>query len=67
MFKICCPFLGSVSVVVVVDSLFIVAPNVFGSSVFSPCFVMKYLVSFLSLTIILMMKRELVALLKLYS
>ena len=31
---------------VVVDSLFIVAPIVRGGSVFGPCFVMLYLVSF---------------------
>ena len=33
----------------VVDSLFIVAPIVFVGSVFSPCFVFHYLVSFLVL------------------
>ena len=43
--------------VVVVDSLFTVAPIVCGVSVFCPCFVIQYLLSFL-----VMGKRELVTL-----
>ena len=37
---------------VIVDSLFIVAPIVRGGSVFGPCFVMQYLVSFSSFAIV---------------
>ena len=36
-------------VCVVLDSLFIEAPIVCGGSLFGPCFVMQYLVSFLAL------------------
>ena len=42
----CCPFKRCGSVV---DSLFIVALIVCGSSLFGPCFVMQYLVSLLVL------------------
>ena len=48
------------------ESLFNVAPIICGGSVFCPCFVMDYLV-FSSFAIILMRKRELVALLSLSS
>ena len=43
----CSPFLGDGSVVV--DSLFIIAAVVCGSSLFGLCFVLQYLVSFLVL------------------
>ena len=49
--------------VVVDDLMIIVAPIVCGSSVFGPCFVVQYFVSVLSFAIILMGKRELIALL----
>ena len=48
---------------VCVYSLFIVAHIVYGGSVFGPCFVMQYLSFLSSFVIILMRKRELVALL----
>ena len=41
----------------VIDSLSIVTPIVYGSSLFGPCFKMQYLVSFPSFAIILMGKR----------
>ena len=43
----CCPLKsdGPVVVVVVVESLFIVAAIVFGDSLFGPCFVIQYFVS----------------------
>ena len=41
----CCPFQSSGSVIVI-DSLFIVAPIVCGGFVFGPCFVGQCLVSF---------------------
>ena len=50
---------------VVIDTLFIIAPIVHWGSVFGLCF-MQYLESFLVLPIIVMEKRELVALLKLF-
>ena len=56
--------LGSGSVVA--HSLFIFAPIACGGSVFGPCSVMQYLVSFL-VAIISLRKRELVALLELSS
>ena len=43
----CYSFEGGGSVVV--DYLFIVAPIVCGGSVFAPCFIMQYFVSFLVL------------------
>ena len=60
----CYPFLSGGSVFV--DSLFIVAPIVRGGSVFGPCFAIQYLIPY-SFEIILMGKRELVALLFLCS
>ena len=48
----------------VFDSLIIVAPIVYGGSLFGPCF-MLYLVFFCVLALILMGKRQLVTLLKL--
>ena len=46
-----------------VNSLFNVPPIACGGSVFGPCIVMQYLVSFLVFAIILTRKRKLVALL----
>ena len=46
-----------------INSLFVVAPTVCGSFLLGPCFVIKYLVSISSFTIISLRKRELVTLL----
>ena len=48
---------------VVVDSLFIATSIVCGGFVFGHCFVMQYLCVYSSFAIILLLKRELVALL----